>query len=61
MKAYLLTTAILFVVITGAHTWEMVDRGRIYFSDFVVIGLAAGLAVWAWRLLRRPLPGGEGR
>jgi hypothetical protein len=53
MRAYLITTAALFVLITAAHIWEMVDRSRIYVGDFVVIGLSAGLAVWAWRLLRR--------
>jgi hypothetical protein len=61
MRAYLITTGALFVLITAAHIWEMVDRSRIFAGDFVVIGLSAGLAVWAWRLLRRasaPAPPG---
>ena len=61
MRAYLLTTGILFVLITGLHIWEVVDRSRLYVSDVVVVGLGVGLAVWAWRLLRRPQPGAEGR
>lgn len=56
MKAYLLTTGILFVLIAGAHIWEVVDRARLYVWDFMIIGLGAGLAVWAWwLLLRKPL------
>jgi hypothetical protein len=62
VKAYLFTTGGLFVLITGLHTWEMVDRGRIYASDFIVIGLGAGLAVWAWRLVwQSRSEGREGR
>jgi hypothetical protein len=54
MRAYLVTTGALFVLITAAHIWEIVDRSRIFAFDFVVIGLGVGLAAWAWRLLRRP-------
>lgn len=53
MKAYVLTTGILFVLITAAHVWEVVDRARFSVWDFVVIGLAIGLAAWAWWLLLR--------
>jgi hypothetical protein len=61
MRAYLLTTGILFVLITGLHIWEVVDRSRLYASDFIVIGLGVGFAVWAWRLVWKSRTGGEGR
>lgn len=62
MRAYLLTTAILFVLIAAAHIWEVVGRARFNGWDFMVIGLGVGLAAWAWWLLSRERqPGGEGR
>ena len=53
MKAYLVTTGVLFAAITVAHTWEAIDRGHVFVSDGIIVGLCAGLAVWAWRLTRR--------
>ncbi len=53
MKAYLLTTGILFAVITVAHVWEVVDRGRLLSSDALILALSIGLTVWAWRLVRK--------
>jgi hypothetical protein len=53
MKAYLVTTGMLFAVITAAHVWEVVDRRRIFASDALILGVCVGLAVWAWRLVRR--------
>jgi len=54
MRAYVLTTGAVFALITVAHVWEMVDRSQVFFSDAIVIGLSAGLAVWAWRVARQP-------
>ena len=53
MKAYLVTTGILFAVITVAHVWEVVDRHRLFASDTLVLAASVGLSVWAWRLVRR--------
>jgi len=53
MKAYLVTTGILFAVITVAHVWEVVDRRRIFTSDALILAVCVGLSVWAWRLVRR--------
>jgi hypothetical protein len=53
MKAYLITTGILFAVITVAHVWEVVDRHRLVASDTLVLAASVGLSVWAWRLVRR--------
>jgi hypothetical protein len=52
MKAYVITTGTIFGLITAAHGYEVVDRGRLFGSDAVIVGLAAALAVWAWRLTR---------
>ena len=54
MKPYLITTGILFAVITVAHVWEVVDRRQLFASDLLVFAVSLGLCVWAWRLVRRP-------
>jgi len=53
MKAYLLTTGILFAVIVVAHVFEVIDRRRVLASDVLVLAVSAGLCVWAWRLVRK--------
>ena len=53
MRAYLVTTALLFTVIVLLHTWEIVDRGQLKIEDPIVILAAAGLAIWGWRLAQR--------
>ena len=53
MKAYLITTGILFAVITVAHVWEVVDRRQLFASDALILAVSVGLSVWAWRLVRR--------
>ena len=50
MKGYVITTGTIFALITAAHGYEVVDRGRVFTSDAVIVALSAGLAVWAWRL-----------
>lgn len=52
MKAYLVTTGLVFALIFVAHTLEMADRGRVFPEDALVLGVCAGLAGWAWRLVR---------
>ena len=54
MRAYVITTGILFVVITVLHLWELIDRGRLVVEDPFILLLGAGLAIWAWRLAREP-------
>jgi len=53
MKAYLITTGILFAAITVAHAWEVVDRHHLFASDALVLAVSVGLSVWAWRLVRK--------
>ena len=59
MKAYLITTGIIFGLIAVMHALKAVnDRALIHsnpgeFFPMAALGLlAAGLSVWAWRLLR---------
>jgi hypothetical protein len=52
MKAYVTITGALFGLMTLAHGYEVFDRGRVFGSDAVVVGVAASLAVWAWRVSR---------
>ena len=47
MKGYVITTGTIFALITAAHGYEVVDRGRVFTSDAVIVALSAGLAVWA--------------
>ena len=52
MKAYVVTTGTIFGLITLAHGYEVVDRGRLFGSDAVIVALTAALAVWSWRVAR---------
>lgn len=56
MKAYVITTGTMFALITVAHVWRMtIEPGVATEPAYVALTLlAAGLGVWAWRLLRRP-------
>ena len=56
MKAYLITTATVFGLITVAHVARVFAEGPHMASDpfFLAITLlAAGLSIWAWWLLAR--------
>jgi hypothetical protein len=55
MRAYVMTTGVLFGLITLAHVWRVVEEGRGLATDLSFILLtvaAAALCLWAWRLLR---------
>ena len=61
MKAYLITTGLLFAMLTLAHLLRIIAEWPRLTTDpwFIVegpgIGLLAGaISLWAWRLLRRP-------
>lgn len=53
MKAYVLTTGILFAVISVTHAWEVIDRRHLIVDDALVFPVSVGMAVWAWRLARK--------
>ena len=55
MKAYLITTGTVFTLVTLAHIWRAIAESSALARDpwFVLLTvMAAGLSVWAWRLLR---------
>jgi hypothetical protein len=55
MRAYVMTTGVLFGLITLAHVWRVIEEGRVLASDpwFILLTVAAAaLCLWAWRLLR---------
>ena len=53
MRLYLVTTGILFTLITAAHLYRAIDRGHIHHTEILLLAVSAGLAVWAWRLWRK--------
>ena len=55
MKAYLMTTGVVFGLITLAHIVRVVMEGPHLLKEplyIVLTLLTAGLSVWAWSLLR---------
>jgi hypothetical protein len=56
MRAYTITTGIVFALLTVAHLWRIVGEQRSLATqpEFVAITLAAAtLSVWAFVTLRR--------
>jgi hypothetical protein len=55
MKTYVVTTGVLFGLLTLAHLWRMIQEGHGLAMDPWYIGITvatAALSVWAWRVLR---------
>jgi hypothetical protein len=55
MKAYVITTGAVFGLITLAHLFRVIVEGSHLARDPIYILLtlvAAGLCLWAWRVLR---------
>jgi hypothetical protein len=56
MKAYVMTTAVIFGLITLAHIWRMIAEGPQLAEEpwyILLTAIAAGLCVWGARLLWR--------
>jgi hypothetical protein len=56
MKAYVMTTGVVFGLLTLAHLLRMIAEGRHVATNplFVLITVAAAsLCFWAWRLVRQ--------
>jgi hypothetical protein len=60
MKAYLITTGIIFTIITGLHIWRVIAEwpqsgaGPVFAVRMAaLIAVPALLAFWAWRLLAK--------
>ena len=55
MKAYVMTTGVVFALLTLAHLLRIIVEGTHLAKNplYVLITVAAGgLCLWAWRLLR---------
>lgn len=54
MKAYLITTGVVFALLAVVHVWRLiVERSLLSEPIFLIITvLAAGFSAWAFRLLR---------
>jgi len=55
MKAYVMTTGILFGLLTVLHIWRLFEEGSHLAKDpwFVSFTVAAvTLCLWSWRVLR---------
>jgi hypothetical protein len=59
MKAYIMTTGSVFGLITIAHILRIIEEGPHLLTEplWVILTLAAaGMALWAWRLLWKSAP-----
>jgi hypothetical protein len=55
MKAYVMTTGVIFGLIVLAHVLRVIDEGMHLATDpfWVLLTVAsAALSLWAWRVLR---------
>ena len=55
MRAYLVTTGVMFALIAVAHVWRIVAESRALATEPWFMGLtvlAVVMSVWAFRLLR---------
>jgi H+/Cl- antiporter ClcA len=56
VKAYVITTGVVFGLLTLVHIWRVIEEGRQMATDpwWVLITVAAaGLSLWAWLVLWR--------
>jgi hypothetical protein len=58
MKAYVVTTAVVFGLLTAAHIWRVIEEGTgVARLPFVLITIAAAtLCLWGCRLALRTTP-----
>ncbi len=59
MKAYIITSGVIFGLITAAHIWRIAIEGSRLAADpfFIVLTLlAAALCAWAFRVLKAVPP-----
>jgi hypothetical protein len=57
MQAYVRTTGVLFALLALVHVWRLFEEGRHLATDpffLIVTAIAAGLSIWAWRVVRMP-------
>jgi hypothetical protein len=50
-----MTPGVMFALIVAVHVWRAVEEGSHLATDpgyIAITGLAAGMAFWAWRVVR---------
>ena len=55
MRAYVMTTGVVFALLALAHVWRVFVEGRSLATNpwFIIVTVAAtAMSLWAWRLLR---------
>ena len=55
MKAYVVTTGVIFALIVVAHIWRAIEEGAGMAKDPAFMALtiaAAALAFWSWRVFK---------
>lgn len=55
MKAYVVTTGVLFGLLVVVHVWRALEEGPHLASDpayIVITALAAAMCFWAWRVFK---------
>jgi len=56
MRAYVITTGVIFGLLVVVHVWRVIVEGTQMLRDpwwFLITGLAAALCVWAFTIARR--------
>jgi hypothetical protein len=56
MRAYVMTTGVIFGLLALVHLWRVVEEWPHLATDpwfLIITVLAAALSVWAWRVLRQ--------
>lgn len=56
MKAYVMTTGLVFGLLVVVHVWRVIEEGSRLATDpwyVLVTAIAAALCLWSWRVLRR--------
>ena len=56
MKAYLITTGVVFALLTVLHVWRLIWEQRSLATDpgyILITAAAAALSIWAFRLVQR--------
>jgi NO-binding membrane sensor protein with MHYT domain len=55
MKAYVVTTGMIFGLLVAVHLWRMLAEHPHLATDpiyLAITAVAGGLAIWAWRVVR---------
>lgn len=56
MRAYVITTGVVFGLLTAVHVWRVIVEGAQLAKDpwwILVTAIAAALSIWAFVVLRR--------